>query len=154
MHKLTAVSFAVIYGVVGFTGESLHYLLTDPASIWSGAGGVEPAGYYHVHAPDYHGHFHRHDHKGSHSHVDGVAANDSGQPTDELAFKSEAFTHEHHPCPLLALVSTLKLGHGASCVASIILDALVAPYDEFGGVCAIHVAPCCCARGPPGHSLA
>jgi hypothetical protein len=149
LHKLTAVLFAVLYGVVGFTGESLHYLLTDPTLLWSSAQSTESAVFYHTHGPDYHGHFHRHSHHGPHSHAVGTADHDAGQQTGAFAFKSDASSHEAHACPLLVLVSTLKLGQAGSCATTILLDSLVSPRCECYVVRQIDVSFDSFARGPP-----
>jgi hypothetical protein len=152
LHKLTAVTFAVLYGVVGVTGEGLHYLLTDPALLWSGSQSAESVVYYHTHGPDYHGHFHRHTHDGHHRHV--AHDDDGGRPTDEIAITDERLSHEPHACPALVLVSTLKLAHGGCCLAEIILDSFVSATFHSSALRACEVARSFYPRGPPGHSCA
>jgi hypothetical protein len=153
LHKLTAVFFAVLYGVVGFTGETLHYLATDPALLWSGS---QSGVYYHTHGPDYHGHFHRHTHDGHHhhSHVASVAERRAAQSPDEISLTSAESSHQPHACPLLTLVSTLKLSQAGCVPAAIILDALVAPSHEYEAVRAHKLALEAYPRGPPGRSFA
>ena len=154
LHRPTAILLAVLYGVVGLAGESLHYLLTDPALVWSSMPSGESGGYYHTHAPDYHGHFHRHEHHAHHEHHSHVAVRNTRQPTDEPALTSDLSTHEPHACPLLAVVSTLKLGHAGCCTAATIDDSLITPTFERGTARALAMALHPSARGPPGRSLA
>jgi hypothetical protein len=153
LHKLTAVFFAALYGVVGLTGDSLHYLISDPSVLWSSAKNEESEGYYHVHAPDYHGHYHRHTHHGHHSHS--VTTSHHGDRSKHAGLvETSRGTHHEHACPLLALVSTLKVGHGGCCPASIILDRLVAPIWEAEFIPAFEAALNSCPRGPPASTLA
>jgi hypothetical protein len=154
LHKLTAVSFAVLYGVVGFTGETLHYLLTDPALLWSGSQSAESVVYYHTHGPDYHGHFHRHSHDGHHHHSHAAGVAEADRSSDAIRITSEGSSHEPHACPLLVLVSTLKLGQGSICSSALILESLIAPSRECDVVRAYDVASSSSARGPPNGCLA
>jgi hypothetical protein len=156
LHKLTAVSFAVLYGVVGFTGETLHYLLTDPALLWSGSQSAESGVYYHTHGPDYHGHFHRHTHDGHHhhSHAAGVAERRAAQSPDEVSLTTAESGHQPHACPLVTLVSTLKLSQAGCAPAAIMLDALIAPSHERDDVWAHEVALDAYPRGPPARCMA
>jgi hypothetical protein len=154
LHRLTAVYLAVLYGAVGFTGQSLHYLATDVSVLWSSLGHQETGGYYHVHAPDFHGHYHRHSHHEHshaqhqhHSHAPDVACD--GEESQHAVVDSLGSSHQEHACPLLALVSTLKLGHGASAVSSIIFDLSVAPTWEAEFIQAIDVTLNLGPRGPP-----
>jgi hypothetical protein len=155
LHKLTAVFFAVLYGVVGFTGETLHYLATDPALLWSASQSADSGVYYHTHGPDYHGHFHRHTHDGHHhSHAASVAERRAAHSPDGISLTSAESGHRPHACPLLTLVSTLKLSQAGFAPAAMILDALIAPShqsdDARSHVVAIEAYP----RGPPAHSCA
>jgi hypothetical protein len=152
LHKVSAVYLAVMYGVVGFTGESLHYLVTDPLGIWAGCSSVRPAGFYHVHAPDHHWHFHRHSHRGHHHHEEKIAG--AEQETDETAVTAQRVAHEPHGCPLLALVSLLKLGHGEGATRHIFLQPLAACSIERFAFGRFVVASTLFARGPPPCAVA
>lgn len=161
LRCLTAVFLAALYGVVGSTGDSLHYLITDGWSLWTSASSAVSGRYcYHVHAPDYHGHFHRYPHDGKHSHHahshDDRASHarhvaDNGNVT--TAISSPAITHEPHACPALTLVSTLKLSQIACGLSLFFLDAVNAPSSELRCIAAIEVARTLGPRGPPSRNL-
>ena len=89
MHRLTAIYLVVLYGVVGITGESLHYLVVNPTAIWSSPPSGEVVVYYHTHGPDYHGHFHRHVHTADHSHS-APAARTSRDPRTQCGIRARA----------------------------------------------------------------
>ena len=110
LQRLTTFYLAALYGVVGLTGGSLHYLVTDWASFWSSSDSVETVVYFHVHAPDHQGHFHRHT-VHVHHHGDAkVASNrDASQSKGPTAKSPDSTTHQQHACPLLRIVSTLKV---------------------------------------------
>jgi hypothetical protein len=157
LHRLVAICLGALYGAVGFTGGSIHYLATDAWGIWSHLRQADSGGYYHVHAPDFHGHYHRHVHHGSHSH-DGhphtavAIRNDACRSTQGGIHKPSADSHESHSCPLLSLVSTLKLSHAHGCIATIILESIVAPSGEACFIPTFERALAQCPRGPPvGH---
>jgi hypothetical protein len=154
LHKLTALCFAVLYGLVGVTGESLHYLLTDPALLWPASQAAHSTAYYHTHGPDYHGHFHRHTHDAHHAHHAFVDERRAAGSHDELSLSDGESTHEPHACPSLALVSTLKIGHSTLCAASVLLDSLVTQAYDRHDVWTFNVAIDFQARGPPSGSLA
>ncbi len=106
LHSLTAVLLAVLYGAVGFTGDSIHYLVSDVSSLWATQPGA--GGYFHIHAPDFHGHYHRHIHHGAHSHHHVMHRTDDATDLG-VELTCPSWTHEPHACPALALVSTLKM---------------------------------------------
>lgn len=141
LHSLTTIYLAVLYGVVGLTGESLHYLATDWKAVWASTSPTETEGYYHAHFPDHHVHFHRH---ASHGHSHATSKN-------QLAITSERPTHQAHACPLLSLTSTLKLSHAFCCTPST-TDTFAMPLFESAVVREFKVALSSCARGPP-HGL-
>ena len=156
LHRLTTIYLAAVYGVVGLTGESLHYLTTDVTGFWSNSPSdeVETVVYYHVHGPDYQGHFHRYTY---HRHLSGATTDvhdKARQGIYDAAIALEGTTHQPHTCPILTLVSTLKLGHAGCCTNSIILDSLVTPTWESGVISAFEVARYSFARGPPRASFA
>jgi hypothetical protein len=153
LHSLTAVFLAALYGVVGFTGESLHYLVTSPTTFWSNSRSSETV-YYHVHAPDYHGHFHRHAHHGGHSHAAIDVTHDSRQARQGVAITSSDWDHEPHACPILTIVASIKLGHAACCPAPIILDSAGTPSCERALFPAFEIASSLFARGPPSGTFA
>ena len=153
MHRPTAIYLVVLYGVVGISGESLHYLVANPTVLWSSPPAGEVVVYYHTHGPDYHGHFHRHIHSADHSHeCPQPRASRAHERTAEFA--PEQITHESHACPLLSLVSTLKLGSAGDCAAVVNFKALVTPTFERTRVSELEVTFSSSARGPPGCSLA
>ena len=151
LKKRTAATFAVLYGLVGVTGEGLHYLLTDPLLFRATEHSHASGGYYHTHGPDYHGHFHRHTHDGHHSHF---ASDDAGRPTNGTEITDDGSSHEPHGCPVLVLLSTLKLGHAGACATDIILDTLISATSHCGAVHAIDVSLSSYPRGPPVGSCA
>lgn len=157
LHSLTAVGLAALYGAVGFTGGSIHYLATDAWGIWTRLGQADSDVYYHVHAPDFHGHFHRHAHHRSHSQNAGIRAalavrHGASQSTHGGIDKPSPDSHESHACPLLSLVSTLKVSHSHTCIATIILDSIVAPSGEASFIATFERTLTLCPRGPPvGH---
>jgi hypothetical protein len=153
LHRLTTVCLALLYGLVGVSGESLHYLVTDPAAIWSVAPPERTVVYYHTHGPDHHGHFHRHVHHGDHSHTSVPAARGEQEEERHLAFTTEHITHEPHACPLLTLVSTLKLGNVGE-PTILIIDTFETPNIEFNRFAESSLAFSWSARGPPGIYLA
>jgi hypothetical protein len=155
LHSLTTIYLAVLYGVVGLTGESLHYLATDPMSLWSSSPpAADTVVYYHIHAPDFHGHFHRHTKNEHHTHVPIDATHDASHAHDSIAIAPHQSIHEPHVCPLLTLVSTLKLGHFGGCATPVVLDPLVTGTCERGDFFAPQVEFSSYARGPPGGSFA
>jgi hypothetical protein len=153
LQRLTAVCFAVLYGVVGVTGASLHYLLTDPTLLWSSSADGS-VGYYHTHGPDYHGHFHRHAHHGHHSHDAHVAQRSAGQSPDETSLSSEESSHQPHACPLLTLVSTLNLTQAGGCAVLIVHNTPVARTFECDVIRVVNVAHKSFPRGPPSRVIA
>jgi hypothetical protein len=146
LHRLSAIGLTALYGVVGLTGESLHYLVTDPTVLWSQVRAEETVVYYHSHGPGDHGHFHRH----SKSDCEPP----TGKPDTAVAFTSQQSIHQSHECPILTVVSTLKLGHASSCATPIILDAFVTPSCEGGVIAAFDVPLSLGARGPPSGPIA
>jgi hypothetical protein len=110
--------------------------------------------YYHTHGPDYHGHFHRHVHTADHSHDAPSTTHRSHIDDHSAEFGTEQIAHEPHACPLLSLVSTLKLGNAECGATFVIFSVLVTPTFERGRAIAVDVAFSWDARGPPSHSLA
>jgi hypothetical protein len=156
MRNVTAMYLAVLYGVVGVGGESLHYLAADPTVLWSGTPSGDVLVYYHTHGPDYHGHFHRqvNHHHDDHSHASPATAQKPDASERSPAFAPEAITHEPHACPLLSLVSTLKLTSADCCATVVILDALVAPIFVHDWAAEFDAIFSQSARGPPSAFLA
>jgi hypothetical protein len=155
LHNLTAIFLATLYGVIALSGESLHYLATEGWNLWSSERQVESTVYFHVHGPDFHGHFHRHTHHGSHSHTATEDVAKSNESTSRnVAFASLNWIHEPHACPILSLVFNLKLSHGGCCTTLIILDRVVAPTWEVKSIAAFETAPNFSPRGPPARAIA
>jgi hypothetical protein len=162
LRNLSAIYLAALYGVVGLTGQSIHYFVTDGWSFWTTQGELDTGGYYHVHAPDFHGHYHRHANDADHSHRSGkghshshiVATKPAGESILGVEFTSSDYSHQPHSCPALALVSTLKLSQAGGCLASLILDSVVAPTCEVRCIRAFEFALAHCPRGPPACSIA
>lgn len=155
-HRLATIYLALLYGVVGLTGESLQYLSTDVSGFWStsASDADEVVVYYHVHAPDFQGHFHRHIVHRHHSGTTKVVRDKARQGEHDAAIESEGTAHQLHACPILAVVSTLKLGHAGCCTNSIILESLITPSWESGVTSALKVARYSYVRGPPNVSFA
>jgi hypothetical protein len=118
LHSLIACLLALLYGLVGATGESLHYLVADlelPGAEHSQDGDDE--GYWHSHKPDNHWHHHHgHSHKSAVS--SDVKAHKPGVKCDclDIALRSPVGAHSPHACPLLTVLSTLKLTHASQVV--------------------------------------
>jgi hypothetical protein len=159
LYSLTAVSLAALYGVLGFAGESLHYLATDVGNLWCSPT-VESGGYYHVHSPDYHGHFHRSsDHVGHSHHAGRFHTRVVVKPEREKKYRTVSFTtsqdaHPEHACPILTLVSTLKLSHVACCDALVGAELIVAVRRDIECVSAFTVTLNQRPRGPPARDIA
>jgi hypothetical protein len=166
LHILTAVSLVALYGAIGATGTSLHYLLD---SSWSFIGGIsdDAGGYYHVHAPDYHGHYHRHSHGhshshshvGSHSHSHAHSHGDVQQARpaarlDTISLTTGENTHPEHACPLLTLVSTLKLSQLTYSDSSAHHEPIIATIRDSTCIAAFALTLNLCPRGPPAATLA
>jgi hypothetical protein len=132
-----------MYGLVGLTGGSLHYLAEDFGQ-WLGGRSTGSATHitYHRHGSDNHWHFH------SHAGVDSEESTRDTQ-SQQCGVRSKVEWHTDHECPLLTVLSNLKMGFAptfrifAAPVDSV--DAVVEPeanwtrptdFDQF-------------ARGPP-----
>jgi hypothetical protein len=149
---LTALLLALLYGAIGLFGDALHCFFTSDAGE-PGKAGAKSAIVYHCHGPDFHFHFHRHG-DGATEHrarSDRVAAGRRPiEHVDRVALRRSRTVHDEHGCPLLVLLSTLKLGLGVT-------DAL--PFERVsacGGLseslrfCASEIHSSSLARGPPG----
>jgi hypothetical protein len=154
LHSLTTIYLAALYCVVGLTGESLHYLITDPGVFWASSESAQTVVYYHTHGPDYHGHFHRHTHHEHHSHITNLASHGARHAEKSAAVSTYQIVHQPHACPLLALVSTLKLGSAAGVAANINPDSLITRPCEIGVFFALDSALYSFVRGPPGSFFA
>jgi hypothetical protein len=150
LQRLTTYYLAALYGVVGLTGGSLHYLATDWSGFWSRPDAVETVVYFHVHAPDHHGHFHRHT-INEHHHAHATIAADRGevQSKGPTAESSDSQAHKPHDCALLSLVSTLKLLDAGDCSSPIVLDSIVTVAYQPGLLFVPDVVFDSPARGPP-----
>jgi hypothetical protein len=148
LYRLTAIHLAVLYGVVGLTGESLHYLSTDPAAVWSASEAGQTVVYYHVHGPDFHGHFHRHVLHEHHSHT-ATRGHASHRAKDDVALTTPQSTHRPHACPALTLVAKLKLGYADGGAAALPFDELATPTCAGEVLASLVVALDFNARGPP-----
>jgi hypothetical protein len=148
LHRLTTVYLAALYGVVGLTGDSLHYLATNLTEIWTESDPVETVVYYHVHGPDFYGHFHKHT-----AHVHHAPATNAHRPARQskpyIAVTSEQSTHQPHACPLLRLVSTLKLVQACALAPSHLRDSIVTNSCQSDAFFAPQVVLDSYARGPP-----
>src|SRR5262245_14739737 len=113
VHKLATIYLVALYGAIGISGVSLHYLASNTAEYWAIPPSVddETVVYYHVHGPDYHGHFHRHTIHRHHS----VRQTSDRQKCPYAAIESERTAHRPHACPILTIASKLKLGHSGCC---------------------------------------
>ena len=154
LRSLTAIYLAVLYGVVGLTGESLHYLVADVNRLWSNSENDETDGYYHVHGPDYHGHFHRHARHSHHARDTIAAAHKNGRSNTGPSVSVQGPTHQPHACPILSLVTTLKLLQAFGCTPSITLDSIITRSNEPRLMLVRGVVLNSYARGPPERSLA
>ena len=148
LHTLATLYLAVVYGVVGFTGDSLHYLATDWSTFWGSASVTETDGYYHVHGPDYHVHFHRHGHSG-HMHGGKEIAVKAGHAKHRLAIGNSSSSHRPHACPLLSLVASLRLCHTLCQTPPAFIDTFSKQLFERELARELRLALSSSARGPP-----
>lgn len=120
LHSATAGILCLLYLVIGLAGESLHYWVEairlgesegESAEI---VAGETSTGYFHCHGPDHHVHYHRVRHPQSTNSNPSVSTPAVAKRTlgAGIAFRAPGQPHEAHACPLLAVVSTLKLGQG------------------------------------------
>ena len=105
--KSTAILLAALYGLVGLTGESLHYLSEDVGLAFRQLQIADSGGYFHSHQPDNHVHFHHHHGEEETAKVNGYTESKSDQNTRKV--KPSKQFHNPHGCPLLTIVSQLKL---------------------------------------------
>src|SRR5262245_32648044 len=155
LHNLTAVCLAVLYGTVGLTGDSIHYLA---AYGWRGIvarSHDDTTVYYHVHGPDFHGHYHRHVHRHHQQAIARTTNSDKvGKSLLGVVFKTSKSRHKPHACPALALVSVLKLIHASHRCPRINFDSVVSPVREVTHIAAFEVTLPLYARGPPAVNFA
>jgi hypothetical protein len=149
LQRLTAIYLVVLYGVVGLTGGSLHYLVADLTDAWSTSDSVEVVTYYHVHAPDYHGHFHRHSNHVHHASAEIARNKPAHRSQRSAAATPERPIHQPHACPLLSLVSALKLVYASGCTPPIFLDLVGTQPLHADSLVATEVVADSLARGPP-----
>ena len=154
-----AAVLLLLYALFGAGGESLHYVLnTGPEApplsrIFSGL-----KGYFHIHRPDFQVHFHLHrspfqvaaDERAQAAQEALRTAEQSGRP----ALKHRVATHTDHPCPLLSVVSLMKVGAGGlycNAAPDTPWRGKLFAVDTFfsSGKCVSHLA-----RGPPVRGLA
>jgi hypothetical protein len=118
LHSVIACLLALLYGLVGATGEARHYLVAElelPGAEHSQDGSDE--GYWHTHEPDHHWHHHH-----GHSHKvpahQGTVNSKSCAKCDwgGIALRAPLGAHTPHACPLLTVLSTLKLSHATKAV--------------------------------------
>jgi hypothetical protein len=155
LHTLTACLVAAIYGLVGVTGESLHYLVTTPDPGGHAAKSGKAAGYFHFHDPDHHLHFHGH-----HGHFHVHDACDDADPETKSSAEDRrgvsqsppVLSHQPHACPLLSVVSTLKLGHASCLPTTLEFDGRESLRRGHDACLAFDRSLHSLARGPP-HSL-
>ena len=157
-QSVTSHFLILFYGIVGLTGESLHYLLQEGIPSLQQVQELSEQtehshGYHHSHGPDYHVHYHA-----AHSSKRKISQaakpcypDDHRQSKDpfEIALQFPANAHTPHACPLLAIVANMKLGVGGQ--VSIEIDSkpfeFVSPVNE---ICSLFYAPRYnLARGPP-----
>ena len=145
LHRLTTIYLAALYGVIGLTGGSLHYLSSNVTGFWSKSSSVESVVFYHVHGPDFQGHFHRF----VMPRHDSLATAEARQKVRHAKYDTALALHQPHACPILTLVSTLKLGQGGCFATPILLDSLVTRTWQSDVICAFDVARYSYVRGPP-----
>jgi len=148
LKNLTALTLVVLYGLVGMTGVSLHYLADESNLAAFDGPALASGGYFHSHQPDNHLHFHHH-HHGARQ-VEPTTPQSSvevGQAATSLG-RNYQF-HNPHACPLLTLVSQLRLGQGGWVAIRIESDVLHASSGEANLRHAFGLASLVHARGPP-----
>jgi len=150
LKNLTAFTLAVLYGLVGLTGVSLHKLVDDFSlkALYSQDSGS--VGYFHTHQPDNHPHFHHHHGDRQAESSIATAVDEKNQSATNL--KGNDQFHSPHACPLLTLVSQLKVGQGGWVAIRIDSDSLQASATESNLRPAFGVASLVRARGPPATS--
>ena len=148
LKRVTAIYLGVLYVAVGFTGDSLHYLATNLTGSSSHSDSGEVVVYYHVHGPDYQGHVHKFI-LPRHASSASTTVHRNPECARRFTVGQERFSHLEHACPILALVSTLKLGHSVCCARAIILESLITPIWESVIGRSLDVPRYSYARGPP-----
>ena len=162
LHSLTSICLAVIYGLAGVTGESLHYLVQDlqaafqskstPIASWQHVEGKRrPHGFFHIHAPDCQLHYHQGvvaDQPQEGALAGSANAKPAGKPCQE-SLNSDREFHTQHACPLLTFVSTLKLGSGSATPVDFEPATSHASLCEISSLLISQSASCHLARGPP-----
>jgi hypothetical protein len=154
-RNLTALGLTMIYVIVGFLGESLHYVASGEHGFSREPAGAKSSVYGHCHAPDFHFHFHRHVHEGELAHPDGHGP--TGRLADhphERSIRALARPHEPHACPLLALIGTLKSGFVRLAAGIVELPDFVQDVAHHPTCRALVRASASSARGPPPATLA
>jgi hypothetical protein len=148
MHRRVSYALIALVGVAGMGGNSLHYLLQSwSESSGDGANG-ESVVVGHWHAPDFHWHTHVH-------HVHDEASEGNRGPrrddseTNGKQARHIAFVHLPHACPLLSLVSQLKLGQPLARFGAAVDLPHCGFYDDGNHCIATNDAISFFARGPP-----
>jgi hypothetical protein len=154
LHSLTAILLATLYGVVGLTGTSLHYLATDVMGVWTEARQVTAVGYYHVHGSSHHRHFHHHEHRLASIHVAAISKSPKNDHAQEGKLRAAHALPHLHECPLLTLVCKLKLSHAVCYTSPIVSDSIVAIAWDANYLPAIEKSAIFCPRGPPSYCIA
>ena len=154
-----AAVLLLLYALFGAGGESLHYVLnTGPEAppLTRILGSLK--GYFHIHGPDFQVHFHLHrdpfqiaaDEKAQAVEDARRTAEQSGRP----ALKHRVTTHTDHPCPLLSVVSLLKLGAGGLYCSVASESPWRGRLLAFDTLFSSHKRVSQLARGPPALALA
>jgi len=119
LQTTTAIALAMLYLVVGLAGESLHYLaesastqVTGAATESQGSDATHAHGYHHFHGPDFHVHYHGPVKRARNKPSPNSETSKQQRRCTGVAFEEPVGQHQPHACPLLAVLSTLKLGQG------------------------------------------
>jgi hypothetical protein len=154
LQRLARVTLAGILGVVGVAGGSTHVLINDASEPATAADAVQTVVYFHVHGPDYHGHFHRHVRHVQRGHLASAGYRAAHKSKGGPAFDTDWTNHKPHGCPALCLTAKLKLFHGDGSTPAILKDSLVTGSRQPGVLIVPEVVLDFHARGPPSASLA
>ena len=152
LSSVTAILLAIVYGLVGLAGVSLHYLadsltgdLLIPVPL--GSHSLGSGSYMHSHSPDHHIHFHRSHH--DHGKSQGAERDQSTADEEKGMFNAPHESHSEHACPLLTILSTLEIGLGSGFSTTVDFEALHAVLPQSAICHAFELATCHLARGPP-----
>jgi hypothetical protein len=146
LHRLIVWGLLALYAAAGVGGVSLSYWCDaagGPRTPSTAASPTRPRSYFHVHGPDFVGHFHVH-----HEPVEAQLPQACG-PGSRTGVRRPGPTHDAHASPWLRALAELERGCGA--VSSAALHAVLQSEATSGKQANVGRRLCraVLARGPP-----